>query len=297
MKVLVTGANGFLGYYLCQKLLSEGHRVIATGRGECRLPINQASTFLFQPLDLTVVDQINAVVRQQSPDYIIHAAAMGKPDECEEKKELATLINTTGTYHLLNVASDKHVPFNYISTDFVFDGVHGNYTEDAERNPVNHYGETKLAAEKLVQQYAADWSIVRTVLVYGLPKTGRSNLLTIVQEKLAANQAYQVVDDQVRTPTFVKDLAKGITAMLAKRVTGVYNICGAEILTPYEMAYQAANYLGLNTQLLIKTNSAAFNQPAKRPLITGLTIKKAQDDLGFSPTSFEEGLIKTFGKP
>ena len=278
------------------KVLHDGHHVIATGRGACRLPIDKTPTFLYLPLDLTIIDQINAVVRQQSPDYIIHAAAMGKPDECEEKRELATLINATGTGHLLDVASDRQVPFNYISTDFVFDGVHGNYTEDAERNPVNHYGKTKLAAEKLVEQYVADWSIVRTVLVYGLPKTGRSNLLSIVKEKLEANQVYKVVDDQVRTPTFVEDLAGGIASMLTKRVTGVYNICGAEIFTPYQMAFQAACYLGLNTQLLTKTNSATFNQPAKRPMITGLSIKKAQVDLGFSPTTFEEGLIKTFGK-
>lgn len=295
MKVLVTGANGFLGYYLCKKLLNEGHYVIATGRGGCRLPFENLSGFFYHPLDLTDVSQIDAVVRQQNPDHIIHAAAMGKPDECEEKKELAHLINTAGTYHLLNAASQQRIPFTYISTDFVFDGEVGNYDEDAIRNPVNYYGQTKLAAEKMVEQYTAEWSIIRTVLVYGFPMTGRSNLLSIVQEKLGKGESYQVVNDQIRTPTFVEDLAEGIVTIVQKKATGVYNICGEDVLTPFQMAVKAANYLGLEASLLIQTNSSDFNQPAKRPLITGLNIAKAKTELGFIPTSFEIGLEKTFG--
>lgn len=295
MKVLVTGANGFLGYYLCDKLLKEGYRVIATGRGDCRLPFENVSGFVYCPLDLTDVDQIDSVVGWQKPDHIIHAAAMGKPDECEEKRELANLINTAGTYHLLKAANTQQISFTYISTDFVFDGEVGNYDEEAIRNPVNFYGQTKVAAERLVEQYPGDWSIIRTVLVYGLPMTGRSNLLSIVQEKLERGESYQVVNDQIRTPTFVEDLADGIISIANKKATGIYNICGEEVLTPYQMAVKAANYLGLDTSLLIQTNSISFNQPAKRPLITGLNISKAKLELGFIPTPFEIGLQKTFG--
>ena len=87
MKVLVTGANGFLGFYLCKKLLDIGHEVVATSRGNCRLPFNGTIGFSYLPLDLASEDQSSTIIRQVSPDYIIHAAAMGKPDECEEKKE------------------------------------------------------------------------------------------------------------------------------------------------------------------------------------------------------------------
>jgi len=294
MKVLVTGANGFLGFYLCKRLLDIGHEVVATGRGHCRLPFNGIVGFSYFPLDLATEDQSSTIIGQASPDYIIHAAAMGKPDECEEKKELATQINSLGTFNLLQAASEKKIPFNYISTDFVFDGVAGNYSEDAIRNPINHYGKTKLKAENWVEKYPFEWSIVRTVLVYGMPMTGRSNLLSIVQEKLNRGESYQVVDDQVRTPTFVEDLVTGIVSMMSKQAQGVFNICGEEVLTPYQMAIRSANYLGLDPSLLIRTNSSSFNQPAKRPLITGLQIKKARSILGFSPSNFEEGLRKTF---
>ena len=111
MRVLVTGANGFLGFYLCKRLLDNGHEVVATSRGNCRLPFNGIMGFSYLPLDLVSAEQSSNVVRQTSPDYIIHAAAMGKPDECEEKKELATQINTLGTFHLLQGASEKNIPF------------------------------------------------------------------------------------------------------------------------------------------------------------------------------------------
>jgi dTDP-4-dehydrorhamnose reductase len=296
MKVLLTGANGFLGNYLSKQLLLQGHQLLATGRGACRLPYKTMPGFSYKSIDLSDSNQIHTLFDQESPDYIIHAAAMGKPDECEQFPELATRINTDATYHLLQAAAAKKVHFQYISTDFVFDGVVGHYHETDHRNPINHYGVTKYEAEKWVEQYVGPWSIVRTVLVYGTPLTGRSNLLSIVSEKLTAGQTYQVVDDQIRTPTYVEDLASGILAMLNQRATGVFNICGEEILTPYQMAVRTALYLGLNSQLLIRSTSAAFQQPAKRPLRTGLTIHKARSVLGFTPITFDEGLEKTFGK-
>lgn len=296
MKVLLTGANGFLGNYLSKQLLLKGHQLLATGRGPCRLSVASMPDFRYTSIDLADPKQIYALFQQESPDYIIHAAAMGKPDECEQFPVLATQINTTATYHLLEAAGIRKIPFNYISTDFVFDGVAGNYLETDLRNPVNHYGVTKCEAEKWVEQYVGPWSIVRTVLVYGMPLTGRSNLLSIVQEKLSAGLSYQVVDDQIRTPTYVEDLVTGIMAMLEQRVTGIFNICGDEILTPYQMAVRSAEYLGLNTTLLIRSTSADFKQPAQRPLCTGLSIEKARRVLGYKPCSFAVGLEKTFGK-
>ena len=294
MKILVTGANGFLGNYLCHALLLKGYQVIATGRGACRLAFSANPNFTFYTMDLIDLNQTRTVVSQSNPDFIFHAAAIGKPDDCELNKELASAINTMGTLQLLELAGIAAIPFCYISTDFVFNGDAGNYREEDCVSPVNHYGVTKAEAELLVRSYASEWSIVRTVLVYGSPMTGRSNLLSIVQEKLAAGQPYAVVDDQVRTPTYVEDLVAGLLLILEKRATGIYHLCGEEVLTPFQMATKTAIYLGLDPGLIIRTNSAAFKQPARRPLVTGLVIEKAKRELGFLPRSFEEGLQATF---
>ena len=113
----------------------------------------------------------------------------------------------------------------------------------------------------------------------------RSNLLSIVQEKLKGGESYQVVDDQVRTPTFVEDLVTGIISMMNKQAQGVFNICGEEVLTPYQMATRAADFLGLDAGLIVRTNSSNFNQPARRPLMTGLQINKARSVSGITVSS------------
>jgi len=294
MKILVTGANGFLGYYLCKQLLLQGYKVLATGRGECRLPFTSSPSFNYISMDLADIDQTRTVVSQLNFDFIFHAAAIGKPDDCELDKTRATAINADGTGMLLELIAKTKTPVCYISTDFVFDGKEGNYAEDVLVNPINHYGATKAQAELLVRAYPCDWSIVRTVLVYGRPMTGRSNLLSIVQEKLTQGQTYSVVDDQIRTPTYVEDLVAGLLLLLEKRALGIYNLCGEEILTPFEMAVKTAKFLGLNHELLIRTSSASLQQLAQRPLVTGLKIDKAKEELGFMPRSFEQGLMDTF---
>jgi dTDP-4-dehydrorhamnose reductase len=98
----------------------------------------------------------------------------------------------------------------------------------------------------------------------------------------------------VRTPTYVGDLADGIIAVIEKKAKGIYHLSGEDVLTPYQMAVRAAEYLGLDKTLIKKVTAADFSQPAKRPHKTGFVIDKAKNELGYQPLSFEEGLKKTF---
>jgi dTDP-4-dehydrorhamnose reductase len=168
------------------------------------------------------------------------------------------------------------------------------YSEEDVPDPVNFYGKTKKEAEEAVKESAVDWAIARTVLMYGKPPAGRGNLLTVVKEKLEKGEVYSVVDDQVRTPTYVEDLATGIVSILERRATGIYHLSGNEQMTPYEMARKTAEYLGLDKKLLKKVTAADFSEPARRPLKTGFIIEKAKRDLGYEPISFREGLARTF---
>jgi dTDP-4-dehydrorhamnose reductase len=294
MSVLITGANGFLGNYLVGSLLQKRTPVVATGKGECRLPFIGNSLFQYAEMDFTKEASIKAVFEKYRPDTVVHAGAMSKPDECELNKELTWKVNVTGTSNLLAAAAETSSHFLYISTDFVFDGKKGMYKEEDEAGPVNYYGQTKLAAEKLVQQYQYNWAIVRTVLVYGKPLSGRNNILTIVKEKLEKGESYKVVSDQVRTPTYVGDLANGIVTIIEKKKTGTWHLSGEEVLTPYNMACHTADFLQLNKSLVEKVTADTFVQPAQRPLKTGFDITKAKMELGYQPVPFAEGVIKTF---
>ncbi len=293
MKVLVTGANGFLGYYLVEELLNRNFTVIATGKGECRLHF-KVPNFIYTPMDFTDPYSIHDVFEEHQPGIVIHAGAMGKPDDCEMNQMPAYMTNVEGTVHLLTNAEEYQSFFLFVSTDFVFDGEKGMYVEDDATRPINYYGRTKLEAEQAVREYAYDWAIVRTVLVYGRNHTGRSNIVTLVKEKLEKGEEYSVVDDQSRTPTYVEDLAKGIVSIAEKKATGVFHLSGKDIMTPYEIAIKTAQHLGLDSTLVKRVTAADFVQPARRPPKTGFSIDKARRVLGFEPVSFTEGLRKTF---
>jgi dTDP-4-dehydrorhamnose reductase len=294
MNVLITGANGFLGYYLTEQLLAKGYKVIATGKGDCRLPFSQDRLFFYESMDFTDPYAVHDVFEKYQPQIVVHGGAISKPDDCELNQWQAYLVNVEGTVTTLVNAAEQKSFFIFVSTDFVFDGETGMYEEDDETGPVNYYGKTKLEAEDLVKDYEYGWAIVRTVMVYGKPILSRANILSIVKEKLEKGETYKVVDDQVRTPTYVEDLAAGIVRIIEKKARGIYHLSGKDVMTPYEMACKAADYLNLDRSLIDRATAADFSQAAKRPAKTGLNINKARTELGFEPVSFEEGLKKMF---
>ncbi|MFT3679731.1 MAG: dTDP-4-dehydrorhamnose reductase [Ferruginibacter sp.] len=297
MKVLVTGSNGLLGQHLVKLLLeTTSHEVIATGRGKSRLPFEKKRQYNYHSLDITDGIAVNDFVLEQKPGAVIHCAAMTQPDPCEQHPVECWNINVTGTRFLISAAQNINSRFIYISTDFVFDGAGGPYKETDNTGPVNYYGSSKLAAEKAVMESKLQWSIIRTVLVYGNVLVGnRSNIVSWVKENLENGRPIKVVNDQWRTPTYVEDLAKGVLLVLEKNVTGIYHISGQEQMTPYDMAMAVAGYLRMDKSLMTQVNANTFAQPARRPLHTGFIIDKAIKDLGYKPRSFKEALNKMLG--
>lgn len=292
-KIVITGVNGFVGNYLAEALVEKKYFVIGTGKDSCRLNIPDKN-FFYESLDFTNEQAVTSLIEKHKPAVIVHAGAISKPDDCELNKEKAFLVNVKGTQHLLSAASAYKSHFIYLSTDFIFSGNDEVYTETDKGKPVNYYGETKLQAEAEVIQYPYDWTVVRTVLVYGHPKAGRQNLLTNVANALKNGQPLNIYNDQFRTPTYVEDLVKGIVSIIEKRATGVYHLSGEDLLTPYQMACAVADYLNLNKELINSVTADTFQQPALRPPRTVFDLSKAKKDLDYKATSFNEGLRKTF---
>lgn len=293
MQILITGANGFVAHYLTAQLLQQGHSVLATGKGPCRLPFN-GEHFQYRDLDFTDAAAVTALFQQYTPVVVVHCGALSKPDECEQNREEAYRVNVTGTQNLLQAATSHTSFFVFLSTDFVFDGTRGMYSEEDERKAVNYYGQTKIEAEDAVMQYPFPWSIVRTVLVYGKPLASRQNLLTGVAASLKEGKSLKIFCDQYRTPTYVEDLASALVTIIEKKAAGVYHISGSDGLSPYEMALAVAQYLKLDESLVESVVEEEFEQPARRPPITGFVLQKAERDLGYKPVLFEEGLKRTF---
>jgi dTDP-4-dehydrorhamnose reductase len=293
VKILITGANGLLGQYLLKALKGRQVTVMATGKGPCRLGSLISEGMAYHEMDITDSMQVNTLIREFSPDLVIHGAAMTQADYCETHKQDCWNINVTATSILLDASRMIGSFFIFISTDFVFDGKMGPYKENDHPGPVNYYGNSKLAAEKSVSESGLPNAIIRTVLVYGNTIDGtRNNIITWVKTELENNRSIRVVNDQFRTPTYAGDLANGILMLAFKKATGIWHISGSEILTPYEMAIRVADTLHLNKSLIEKVDASLFSQDAERPLRTGFIIDKARKELDFSPISFEEGIRK-----
>ncbi len=289
MKILVTGANGLLGQKLCLLLdQDKSLELVATTRNKLNIQLINGR---FCPLDITNPTQVENIIAVEKPDVIINTAAMTQVDQCEIERETCWLNNVTAVDNLARAAEKIKSHFIHVSTDFIFDGSAGPLDEKAVPNPISYYGESKLAAEQVVINSTLQWAILRTVLVYGVTKDmSRSNIVLWVKKNLEEGKKINVVNDQWRTPTLAEDLALGCALAAKGKAVGIYNISGEEMMTPYDIAIQTAEFFKLNKNLITQTDSTQFKQPARRPPKTGFIITKAKKELGYKPHTFKEGL-------
>lgn len=289
--ILITGANGLLGQKLVQQILDEGQfEVIPTGLGESRLPTSLKSAKWIS-LDITDRDDVLQVFEKTRPDFVINTAAMTNVDICEKEKKACEILNIHAVMNLIQATEKFNSHLVHLSTDFIFDGEAGPYSEDDTPNPINYYGWTKMKAEEKIKASKIKWTIIRTVLVYGIANDmSRSNIILWVKESLEKGESLQLVNDQFRTPTLAEDLAQGCLLVIKKQAGGIYNISGKEQLTPYDMAIATADFFQLDKSKIKETNSEAFTQDAKRPMKTGFVIDKAIKELDYCPKSFMDGI-------
>ncbi|MEP6616714.1 MAG: SDR family oxidoreductase [Ginsengibacter sp.] len=295
-RILITGANGFIGQHLCRELLhSKVHQVIATGKGKSQLPFAENETYRYHTLDITEANQVESLFTSQQPGVVIHAAALGQPDFCEKNEDECRSTNIAGTENITASCKKINAFLVFLSTDFVFDGTKGPYHEEDQENPVNRYGQSKLAGELHIKNSGIHHAILRLCSVYGIPLSGTArNIITWLRENLENGKPIQAVDDQVRTPSYIGDVISAIITLADRKMEGIFHISGDETLTPYQMAMATADYLHFNTGLITRVNSGELNQPAQRPLVTGFITKKAKNAFGFNPKKFSEALNLMF---
>lgn len=288
--ILVTGSNGLLGQKITEKILTEGRlNLIATAKGANRFPVDGG--YEYAEMDILNAEQVKQVVLKYQPDAIIHTAAMTNVDTSETNKDACYQLNVAATQNLVSLCEEHHIHFIHLSTDFIFDGGDGPYVETDAPNPLSYYGETKLLAELAVQNSKAKWSILRTVLVYGITADiSRSNIVLWAKGALERKQPINVVNDQWRTPTLAEDLAEACLLAVENAAQGVYHIAGKDYMSIADLVRKVADYWSLDHSLILEISSAGLNQKAKRPAKTGFVLTKAIEDLKYNPHSFEEGL-------
>ena len=289
-KVLLTGANGLLGQKLVYAFKSRNDiELLATGIGQNRL-IDQAN-YSYQSLDITNETEVNQTIKQFSPHVIINCAAMTNVDACELNQKQCWDVNVNGVKHLANAVAKLGTHFIHLSTDFVFDGEDGPYNENDIPNPLHYYAKSKLESEKIVKENCVNWSIARTIIIYGITDNmSRSNLVLWAKGEIEKGNTINVVNDQFRSPTLAEDLAKGCISIMDKNAQGLFHLSGPTRYSILEMVYMVADFYNLDKSLINPVSSKSLNQPAKRPLVTGFDIRKAKKELNYNPSDFLAGI-------
>jgi len=292
IKVIITGSNGLLGQSLLNLLLkdTQKYQVFGFSRGGNR---SGREDFSYTSVDITDEIILKKNIKQIQPDFIINTAAMTQVDDCENKKKACDLLNVTVVKWLSEVSKEINAHIIHISTDFIFDGIKGFYKETDKPNPLSYYGVSKLKSEEVLIQSRINFTILRTILVYGkVFDMSRSNIVLWVKEMLSKGKEITIVDDQFRTPTYVEDLALACKISMDKRAKGIYHISSNELLSVFEIAQQIATVFHLDKSLIKAISTSTLNQTAPRPAKTGFDLSKTNKELGFYPRSFKEDIVK-----
>lgn len=295
-KILIIGANGFTGRQILNDLsVHTQYKVTGCSLHPDILP-NDAGKYRFIETDIRNEANIKRLFEEVQPDVVINCSALSVPDYCETHHEEAYLTNVTAVSQLAVFCEEYKSRFIHLSTDFVFDGKINEdagllYTEEDIPAPVNYYGYTKWKGEEKVAETCSSYAIVRVAIVYGRALPGQhGNIVQLVMNRLKAGQEIRVVSDQWRTPTYVGDVSDGVQRLIAHPTNGIFHICGVECMSIAEIAYQVADYMGLDRSLIHSVTTEEMNETTPRPRFSGMSIDKARTMLGYKPQKLKEVL-------
>ena len=282
-KILILGANGQVG----GALFCEANRRGLKATGLCTLE----PKFDFESWD-GKVNSLEDVINEKHPGAVIYAIGMTNVDACEKNRDEAFRWNDEIPTEIAQVCFKKQLLFVYYSTDYIFDGKNGPYTEAAEPNPICVYGASKLAGEIDILQNNPDALILRTTVVYGPERQGK-NFAASLRKRISENKSVFVASDQFSNPTFNQDLAKCSFDLLGLQKKGIWNVAGPDCMDRASFAFLIAEVFGLDKKFIIPTATVGLNQAAKRPLKAGFTLDKLDALFGKKyMSSPHDGLLK-----
>lgn len=287
-RILIVGSNGMLGQSLTTHFMfkKEVELMCASFEDE-----SYYENVAYSKVDISKQSEAKKLIKGFYPDVIVNCAAYTNVDGCETEKELSWAINVTGVENLIKYGRTCDAHFIHVSSDYIFDGESGPYSEDEFPNPISQYGKEKLAAENVVITGHIRHTIIRTNVLYGATQFGRPDFVKWVYNSLSEKKNIRIVKDQINNPTYIDDISYAISKIIEFNKLGIYNLGGAEILSRIDFTCKIADYFNLDKSLITPILTSELNQPARRPLNSGLINLKAQTEFNYHPLSIEKTLF------
>lgn len=269
MKVLVIGASGLVGGNIVQ-VLSRATDIDVLGTHRSYIT---DKTIFFDPTEAR--ENWPDIITSAQWDYIIHTGALTHVDKCEEDVALSYLQTVESTRQLVLFAQEILATFVFISTDYIFDGVHGPYRETAITNPLSVYGKHKLTAENLVRQNLNEnkWLILRVTNVYGDELRGKNFVSRTIAQLKTGEKQFKAPSDQFATPINAADIASCLHLLMQAEKNGIYHLGSTDYISRVQLIQRIAKLL--NREIVISAvPTSQLNQIAPRPLYGGLIAAK-----------------------
>jgi dTDP-4-dehydrorhamnose reductase len=283
-RLFLTGGSGFLGHHLIQHAFNtfEVHYVV--NNNYCTI-----QNAIPHKINLNNYHSTVQHISLLKPDFIVHLAAVADANYCQLFPWNSWKINVEATVNLAKIANEENIPFAFTSTDLVFDGTQGNYSEEDTPNPVNKYGLQKLEAENLIRKFNPNAAVFRLPLMFGKSYTQKQNYLTDLIAKLQRNEKVNLFTDEYRSICGANSVAQGILKLITKSAQGTFHLGGTETLSRYEFGILVAKTFCCNQALIHACKQEDFLMAAPRPKDVSLNSSKAIY-LGFRPLSSKEEL-------
>jgi dTDP-4-dehydrorhamnose reductase len=259
---LILGADGQLGKAFKNYLAANDFTFSAPAENDC---------------DITNVSNLERIIKRVSPTVIINCAAYNAVDEAEEQRELAFMINCKAVEEITKICNRRQIKLIHYSTDYVFDGTKGDlYVEEDKTAPLNHYGQSKLAGEKIVAQETEDFIVFRTSWVFG---DGTQNFIYKLRQWTERNRVLRISCDEVSIPTCVDDIVTVTLHAINRELRGLFHLTNTGYASRYEWARHVMEVLNMD-HTIIPVPMDTFASKARRPLFVPMSNEKLSKKLG-----------------
>jgi dTDP-4-dehydrorhamnose reductase len=284
MRILITGASGLLGINLALEA-AKHHTVF----GQVNRNAIQTTAFTTLKTDLLLPGAVEGLLEAAQPDWVIHCAALANLEACEVDPELARKLNTEVPRKIADLCRKGGARLLHVSTDAVFDGKSGGYTEADHPNPLGTYARTKLQGEYNVSE-ANPEAIIARVNLFGWSLNGRRSLAEFFFNNLSAGERVMGFTDVYFCPLLVNDIAGIFLQMLERNLSGVYHVLSEESLSKYDFGIAIARRFGFDPGLIAPTSVQDAGLAAARSPNLTLQVDKLIHDLGESLPTVSTGI-------